>query len=706
MKSDDIIRMAHDIVERCAVENDYIEYKNRQRMSAIRRNIPRYTIIIPIAVYGFLYMLTVFSARSVQGISIGNSQIPLSVLTGVFSSMSNVCLIILTLFHKRTGFIISTLILLIGLPSYLIQIFIRHNLTSLPGLFNTIVTVLVLVLIRRYRSGMEDKQLHMQILFEQTAEALVNAIDAKDKYTRGHSSRVADYSRKLAEMNNKNEEECKEIYYAALLHDVGKIGIPANIINKPGKLTEDEYEIIKSHPVLGANILQSISEFPYLSIGARHHHERYDGKGYPSGLKGDDIPEIARIISVADAYDAMTSRRSYRDAIPQQLVREEIVKGTGTQFDPVYARIMLHLIDLDFEYQMRERETIRELAGRDKIIVGEFRSDYSEGILLTPCKLTLSMSTMAANNEKGMAYHTAIVLFDSLDGRIHDSDKEIRNLNYLEYGVLFFDGQTKTIGARKIQTRIIENKLTDSTKSNGYSIEALKIRDHALIRIIGNDMIIENIIAFPDSTRYAYISLTGEHCVISDVSVNREEEKAASDSIPRIADEISYIDVPSGDIPNVQIDGHLTAASEGFEIKDGLELRFYTKCLPTSRLVWHCPYIELFCSEDGIVKGRGYYSLAFVRFDGESWESASGVEIKQITIPRDGFEGWDVWKKRNREGYDALVTFSIEDDHIIIMTENAGIAIKSIITFDHSDKKIYGAVTGDQVAITNIRIEG
>ena len=111
------------------------------------------------------------------------------------------------------------------------------------------------------------------------------------------------------------------------MHDVGKIGIPLNIINKEGKLTDEEYEIIKKHPVIGVEILSGISEYPYLSIAAHYHHERYNGRGYPRGLKGEDIPEIARIVAVADAYDAMTSKRSYRESIPQSKVREEIIKG-------------------------------------------------------------------------------------------------------------------------------------------------------------------------------------------------------------------------------------------------------------------------------------------------------------------------------------------------------------------------------------------
>ena len=176
---------------------------------------------------------------------------------------------------------------------------------------------------------LREERKKARLLFEQTAEALVNAIDAKDQYTHGHSTRVAEYSKRLAEMAGKDPNECDEIYFAALLHDVGKIGIPDHIINKEGRLTDEEFAAIKEHPVIGKRILLSISQSPYLSIGANYHHERYDGKGYPTGLKGEDIPEIARIIGVADAYDAMTSKRSYRDPIPQEKVREEFVKGMG-----------------------------------------------------------------------------------------------------------------------------------------------------------------------------------------------------------------------------------------------------------------------------------------------------------------------------------------------------------------------------------------
>lgn len=190
----------------------------------------------------------------------------------------------------------------------------------------------------------------------ETAEALASAIDAKDKYTHGHSTRVAEYSRSIARKAGKPESECRSIYLSALLHDVGKIGIPNSIINKEGKLTDEEYEIIKTHPVIGTQILANITQTPHISDGAHYHHERYDGKGYPEGLSGKDIPDIGRIIAVADAYDAMTSNRSYRETLSQEVARAEIEKGIGTQFDPEYGKIMLELIDADKDYTMREHD--------------------------------------------------------------------------------------------------------------------------------------------------------------------------------------------------------------------------------------------------------------------------------------------------------------------------------------------------------------
>lgn len=199
----------------------------------------------------------------------------------------------------------------------------------------------------------------MEDLLSQTITALSEAVDAKDRHTSGHSRRVAQYAYLIAERMGKSQQEQEDIYRAGLLHDMGKLRIPADIINKPGKLTDDEYNIMKVHPAAGYHILRSISEDGSIAVAARYHHERYDGKGYPNGLSGENIPEIARIIGVADAYDAMTSNRSYRSVLPQEVVRAEIERCKGTQFDAEIADVMLQMIDEDTDYMLKQSELKR-----------------------------------------------------------------------------------------------------------------------------------------------------------------------------------------------------------------------------------------------------------------------------------------------------------------------------------------------------------
>lgn len=208
---------------------------------------------------------------------------------------------------------------------------------------------------RNLADEVEIKTQENENLSLRVVQTLADAIDAKDTYTNGHSGRVAKYAREIGARFGYSQKQQDAIYMMGLLHDVGKIGVPDAVINKPDRLTDEEYALIKTHPAKGERILKNIKERPELAVGARWHHERYDGKGYPDGLSGSAIPEEARIIAVADAYDAMTSRRSYRDILPQETVRAEIAKGKGTQFDPQFADIMLKMMDEDGEYNMREQ---------------------------------------------------------------------------------------------------------------------------------------------------------------------------------------------------------------------------------------------------------------------------------------------------------------------------------------------------------------
>lgn len=197
-------------------------------------------------------------------------------------------------------------------------------------------------------------------LTEQIIFALSSAVEAKDRYTNGHSLRVAKYAREIARRMGWNEEQQCNVYYTGLLHDVGKIHTPDTIINKTTKLNYTEYEEMKLHTLSGYYILKEISAIADFAIGARWHHERYDGRGYPNGLSGENIPLISRIICVADAYDAMTSTRSYRKVLGQAVVRQEIENGAGTQFDPMIAKIMLQMIDDDKNYTMHQPDVITE----------------------------------------------------------------------------------------------------------------------------------------------------------------------------------------------------------------------------------------------------------------------------------------------------------------------------------------------------------
>lgn len=542
-------------------------------------------------------------------------------------------------------------------------------------------------------------------LFAQTAEALASAIDAKDKYTKGHSSRVAEYSRKIAELAGKDPQECEEIYYAALLHDVGKIGVPRTILNKKGRLSDEEFSQIKEHPNIGEQILMSISESPYLSIGAKSHHERYDGRGYPEGLKGDDIPEIARIIAVADAYDAMTSNRSYRDTIPQQLVREEFIKCLGTQFDPFFGKIMLHLIDIDSEFQMKEKEDVKELAGKSELSCDKYRDAVSEGIILTNEITRIHLTSRPKEGNADEPGLPSIVLFDSLDARIHDDERNVTRLLYFEYGELRFDGQTVCKGARKIQTKETETgKKKSSGKNMIYTVEAVKVKDHVLIRIISDEKTFEFTIALPDSARWAYIGLTGAHCLISDVSILRDEESVPDDYIGRIAEEISYINVPQGDVPNLQIDGFRLATSDGIPIHDKLSITFHTMSLPTARLVWHCPYFTIFSSKNGKVDGADFREYSLIRLDGENWASNEFGTNKIIVNKTAEFTNWDNWKEKNRAGFDVSVSIERSGKIITLTTKNGGIEMMNITTVKDDPEEIYIALTGDQCAITNIHI--
>lgn len=203
--------------------------------------------------------------------------------------------------------------------------------------------------IKKINTKLEDTYEKLEKAYMESIQTIRYTVEAKDTYTRGHSDRVSEYSVLIGEKLGLPKEDIRRLQIGGLFHDVGKIGVPDNILQKNDKLTDDEYSEIKNHPTIGAQILSTASIFQDIIPIVKYHHERYDGKGYPCRLKGKDIPYLARITAVADAFDAMTSKRVYRDSLSIDIVISEIEKNKGTQFDPEIADAFLDILKNDYD---------------------------------------------------------------------------------------------------------------------------------------------------------------------------------------------------------------------------------------------------------------------------------------------------------------------------------------------------------------------
>ncbi len=274
------------------------------------------------------------------------------------------------------------------------------------------------LMVKRHERIMEAKLAEAQKLVEmgkQTVIAIARTVDAKDPRTGGHSKRVALYSKQIAEEYGLSEKECQEIEWSAQMHDIGKIAIPDSILNKPGRLTDEEYKTMQQHTIKGAEILSDFTLLDHVIEGAEFHHERFDGRGYPKGLKGEDIPLYARIIGVADAFDAMTANRVYRKQMDFSYVLNELEKGSGTQFDPKFAEILLQLvrngtIDLNKIYHVpreEESDAASETAGtaETKSSAPSESGNTAEAKNSAPAETAggAEMKTSAANAREGVA---------------------------------------------------------------------------------------------------------------------------------------------------------------------------------------------------------------------------------------------------------------------------------------------------------------
>ena len=203
--------------------------------------------------------------------------------------------------------------------------------------------------IKSINQELKNTNERLEKAYLESIETLRYTVEAKDRYTRGHSDRVSAFSVLIGKKVNLPDQDLKTLQIGGLFHDIGKIGVPDLIIQKEGKLTDEEFAEIKKHPSIGVHILSNASIFKDIIPIVEHHHEKYDGTGYPSGLKGDDIPYFARIAAIADSFDAMTSKRSYRDSLPLDVVKNEFKKNRGTQFDPELDDLFLDILENHFD---------------------------------------------------------------------------------------------------------------------------------------------------------------------------------------------------------------------------------------------------------------------------------------------------------------------------------------------------------------------
>ncbi len=555
---------------------------------------------------------------------------------------------------------------------------------------------------------MQGERKRMQRVFVQTANAFVSAVEQKDDISKGNAARVAEYAVRIAKLLGKNEDECNKIYYAALLYDVGMIGIPDSVIKKEDKPDEADRELLKQKPVIGKEILSRITEFPYLSIAAASSHERYNGTGYPAGLSGEEIPEIARIIAVADAYVTMTSPKHYRPARPVFEARDAMVRGEGVEFDPTFAELMVKIIDEDSRQQIEEDTAVIET----DLVCDAYRDAVTNGIPVEHEILEIFFDC-ALTEAEGVFSGPSLLLFDSYDKRVHGDKKTIEAYHYLEYAEVWFDAPSVSTAARKIEEHPLDpGSFTldgdAGAAENGlhrYAIGVARFEDHLKLKMKCGDIAKEVIVALPGGSKSVYLGLTGEHCTLSHITVNHTGRVAAASDIPRIAEKLSYIDRMESDIPNIQIDRTRSATTLGVPVKPHTKLTFYTMSLPEANLVWHCPYLVLFSSDNGRVDGENYHEYALVKLNGENEGQFTEAKNRFVMRKTEEFAGWDAWKKKQQSGVECEVQLERKGKQVLLTTENLGIHIENTTTILEDCEEVYIAITGDQCAITDIRVK-
>ncbi len=252
--------------------------------------------------------------------------------------------------QKTFGFVLKTEET-ISITDFSFEGYVKRDIHDYPlywilwiAIIAWIVALVVYMVMLFKIQAIEDRRKRDEEIISQTMLTFAGLIDAKDTYTKGHSVRVAQYSKELAKRMGMSEEDIRHLGYIALMHDCGKMGIPDVVLKKPDRLSDSERKVIESHTTLGGKVLENFNAIDGIRDGALYHHERYDGKGYPTGVSGENIPLCARIICVADSFDAMNSDRCYRKHLPKDVILKELEKNKGLQFDSAIAQYMIDMI--------------------------------------------------------------------------------------------------------------------------------------------------------------------------------------------------------------------------------------------------------------------------------------------------------------------------------------------------------------------------
>ena len=546
----------------------------------------------------------------------------------------------------------------------------------------------------------EDKQ-RVKRLLDQVLMAMVAAIETKDPFLKGHSKRVAGLARKIARLSGKDEEKCDDVYYAALLYEIGVIGIPDSVLANAMYMTEEDKKFIQEMPDIAEEILSPIQDFPNIKAAARYGSENYDGSGFPDGLKGNEIPEIARIVKIAGAYDSMTLRKKRGEMLPRQLVREEFVQEAGSKFDPVYSEIMVRLID---EEETENTEKYKENM-ETELDCREYRDSISHGIRIMENTTRITFQCFSDKKKAEDFSAPSIVLFDSFDRSVHKDAKAISAFKYLEYGEIWFDGHYVCTSARNMESIEGNENEKCTERADMYEIVASRIDDHLKITMKSFGCVADVIVALPDRSKWAYIGITGENCKIRDISIESFDKKLEKNEVKRIASDVSYIDRMESDVKNVQVDSFRSAHTKGVVAENGLKLVFHSMSLPSASFIWNCPYVVLFYSEDKKVDGKGYHEYSLLKLNGENENKDEYAENKFMMKKLPTFGGWKEWKRLNKVGMEYTVSFEVKADKVIVRSDNMGIFVKNTTIIKDGQKEIYVALTGDQVALTDIRCE-